>query len=254
MPTPTKGPRLGAGPTHERMILSNMSQQLFEHKRITTTVTKAKRLRPVAERLITFAKRGDLASRRRVMRQLTDKSVVHELFTSIAPAMEGREGGYTRITKIGNRKGDNAPMAVIELVMEPVASKATVSEAERAAAKAAPAPAAPVDTPTGSTTADVQEKEIPADEQAPAVGSEEAAEVAAENSEAEFPGSHAPLESGEAPEGFSVKGNRNSMKYHVPGSRWYSGTTAEIWFDSPANAEAAGFQPAGGAAAQKISE
>ena len=254
MPTPTKGPRLGAGPTHERMILSNLSQQLFEHKRITTTVTKAKRLRPVAERLITFAKRGDLASRRRVMRQLTDKSVVHELFTSIAPAMDGREGGYTRITKIGNRKGDNAPMAVIELVMEPVASKATVSEAERATAKAAPAPVAPVDTPAGSTTADVQEKEIPADEQAPAVGSEEAAEVAAENQDAEFPGSHAPLESGEAPEGFAVKGNRNSMKYHVPGSRWYSGTTAEIWFDSPANAEAAGFQPAGGAAAQKISE
>ncbi|MDO4918712.1 50S ribosomal protein L17 [Kocuria sp.] len=254
MPTPTKGPRLGAGPTHERMILSNMSQQLFEHKRITTTVTKAKRLRPVAERLITFAKRGDLASRRRVMRQLTDKSVVHELFTSIASAMEGREGGYTRITKIGNRKGDNAPMAVIELVMEPVAKRETVAEAERATAKAAPAPAAPVDTPAGSSTADVKAEEIPAEEQAPAVGSEEAAEVAAENKDAEFPGSHAPLESGEAPEGFAVKGNRNSMKYHVPGSRWYSGTTAEIWFDSPANAEAAGFQPAGGAAAQKISE
>ena len=130
MPTPTKGPRLGAGPTHQRMILSNLSQQLFEHKRITTTVTKAKRLRPVAERLITFAKRGDLAARRRVMRQLTDKSVVHELFTSIAPAMEGRDGGYTRITKIGNRKGDNAPMAVIELVMEPVAKRETVAEAE----------------------------------------------------------------------------------------------------------------------------
>ena len=230
MPTPTKGPRLGAGPTHERMILSNLSQQLFEHKRITTTVTKAKRLRPVAERMITFAKRGDLASRRRVMRQLTDKSVVHELFTSIAAAMEGRDGGYTRITKIGNRKGDNAPMAVIELVMEPVAKKETDAEAVKA-------------------------KEIPADEQAPAVGSDEAAEVAAENKDAaEFAGSHAPLESGEAPEGFAVKGNRNSMKYHVPGSRWYSGTTAEIWFDSPANAEAAGFQPAGGAAAQKISE
>ena len=230
MPTPTKGPRLGAGPTHERMILSNLSQQLFEHKRITTTVTKAKRLRPVAERMITFAKRGDLASRRRVMRQLTDKSVVHELFTSIAAAMEGRDGGYTRITKIGNRKGDNAPMAVIELVMEPVAKKETDAE-------------------------DVKAKEIPADEQAPAVGSDEAAEVAAENKDAaEFAGSHAPLESGEAPEGFAVKGNRNSMKYHVPGSRWYSGTTAEIWFDSPANAEAAGFQPAGGAAAQKISE
>ncbi|CAL8899101.1 50S ribosomal protein L17, sunset domain variant [Kocuria varians] len=251
MPTPTKGPRLGAGPTHERMILSNLSQQLFEHKRITTTVTKAKRLRPVAERMITFAKRGDLASRRRVMRQLTDKSVVHELFTSIAAAMEGREGGYTRITKIGNRKGDNAPMAVIELVMEPVANKETVAEAERATAKAAPAPAAPVDTPADTTAEDVKAKEIPADEQAPAVGSDE---VAAENKDAEFAGSHAPLQSGEAPEGFAIKGNRNSMKYHVPGSRWYSGTTAEIWFDSPANAEAAGFQPAGGAAAQKISE
>jgi len=236
------------------MILSNLSQQLFEHKRITTTVTKAKRLRPVAERLITFAKRGDLAARRRVMRQLTDKSVVHELFTSIAPAMEGRDGGYTRITKIGNRKGDNAPMAVIELVMEPVAKRETVAEAERATTKAATEPAAPVDTPAGSTAEDVKENEIPAEEQAPAIGSEEAAEVAEENQDAEFAGSHAPLESGEAPEGFTVKGNRNSMKYHVPGSRWYSGTTAEIWFDSPANAEAAGFQPAGGAAAQKISE
>ncbi len=208
----------------------------------------------MAERLITFAKRGDLAARRRVMRQLTDKSVVHELFTSIAPAMEGRDGGYTRITKIGNRKGDNAPMAVIELVMEPVAKRETVAEAERATTKAAAEPAAPVDTPAGSTAEDVKKNEIPAEEQAPAIGSEEAAEVAEENQDAEFAGSHAPLESGEAPEGFTVKGNRNSMKYHVPGSRWYSGTTAEIWFDSPANAEAAGFQPAGGAAAQKISE
>lgn len=133
MPTPTKGPRLGGSPSHQRLILANMSQQLFEHKRITTTVTKAKRLRPVAERLITFAKRGDLASRRRVMRSLTDKSVVHELFTSIAPAMADRPGGYTRITKIGNRSGDNAPMAVIELVMEPVAPRAVVEEATTAA-------------------------------------------------------------------------------------------------------------------------
>ncbi|MBD2762388.1 50S ribosomal protein L17 [Kocuria sp. cx-455] len=253
MPTPTKGPRLGGGPTHERMMLSNMSQQLFEHKRITTTVTKAKRLRPVAERLITFAKRGDLAARRRVMRQLNDKSVVHELFTAIAPAMDGRDGGYTRITKIGNRKGDNAPMAVIELVMEPVATKSTVAEAEKATEKAAVAPAAPVDTPADTTAEEVKAQEIPAEEQAPETP-EEAAEVAAENQDAEFAGSRAPLESGEAPEGFSIKGNKNSMKYHVPGSRWYSGTTAEIWFDSPANAEAAGFQPAGGAAAQKIAE
>ncbi|ALU40654.1 50S ribosomal protein L17 [Kocuria flava] len=252
MPTPTKGPRLGGGPAHERLMLANLSQQLFEHKRITTTVTKAKRMRPYAERLITFAKRGDLAARRRVLAQLSDKSVVHELFTTIASAMEDRNGGYTRITKIGNRKGDNAPMAVIELVMEPVATKATVAEAERATEKAAPAPAAPVDTPAGSTAEDVAAEEIPAQEQAPEVGSEEAAAVAAENAEAEFPGSHAPLESGEAPEGFDVKGNKNSMKYHVPGSRWYAGTTAEIWFDSPASAEAAGFQPAGGAAAQKL--
>lgn len=252
MPTPTKGPRLGGGPAHERLMLANLSQQLFEHKRITTTVTKAKRMRPYAERLITFAKRGDLAARRRVLAQLTDKSVVHELFTTIASAMEDRNGGYTRITKIGNRYGDNAPMAVIELVMEPVATKATVAEAERATAKAAPAPAAPVDTPAERTTEEVAAEEIPAEEQAPEVGSDGAAEVAAENAEAEFTGSHAPLESGEAPEGFDVKGNKNSMKFHVPGSRWYAGTTAEIWFDSPASAEAAGFQPAGGAAAQKL--
>ena len=116
MPTPTKGPRLGGGPAHERLMLANLSQQLFEHKRITTTVTKAKRMRPYAERLITFAKRGDLAARRRVLAQLTDKSVVHELFTTIASAMEDRNGGYTRITRIGPRRGDAAEMAVIELI------------------------------------------------------------------------------------------------------------------------------------------
>ncbi|MFI2754318.1 50S ribosomal protein L17 [Cellulomonas sp. P22] len=139
MPTPTKGPRLGGGPAHERLILANLATSLFEHKRITTTETKAKRLRPHAERLITIAKRGDLASRRRVMTTIRDKSVVHALFTEIAPAMAEREGGYTRITKIGNRKGDNAPMAVIELVLEPVSPKqAVVREAEKAAKKSAP--------------------------------------------------------------------------------------------------------------------
>ena len=107
MPTPTKGPRLGGSPTHERHMLNNLSAQLFQHKRITTTLTKAKRLRPVAERFITFGKKGDLAARRRVLRSITDKSVVHELFTVIAPAMAERPGGYTRIIKIGNRKGDN---------------------------------------------------------------------------------------------------------------------------------------------------
>jgi len=137
MPTPTKGPRLGGGPAHERLILANLATSLFEHDSITTTEAKAKRLRPLAERLITFAKRGDLHSRRRVMTVIRDKGVVHRLFVEIAPDMAERNGGYTRITKIGARKGDNAPMAVIELVREPVAKKATVKEAEGATKRAA---------------------------------------------------------------------------------------------------------------------
>jgi large subunit ribosomal protein L17 len=146
MPTPTKGPRLGGGPAHERLLLANLATQLFAHRRITTTEAKAKRVRPLAERLITFAKRGDLASRRRVLTVVRDKGVVHELFTEIAPAMAERQGGYTRITKIGNRKGDNAPLAVIELVLEPLTAKqATVREAEAATRSAAKkAAAAPV--------------------------------------------------------------------------------------------------------------
>ena len=123
MAAPTKGPRLGGGPSHERLMLRNMATSLFKHGKITTTETKAKRLRPLAERLVTFAKRGDLASRRRVIAQLTERSVVHELFTNIAPQVADRQGGYTRITKLGFRKGDNAPMALIELVLEPVNAK-----------------------------------------------------------------------------------------------------------------------------------
>lgn len=161
MPTPTKGPRLGGGPAHERLILANLATALFEHKRITTTETKAKRLRPLAERLITFAKRGDLHARRRVMTTIRDKSVVHELFVEIAPQMTEREGGYTRITKIGPRKGDNAPMAVIELVLEPVSPKqAVVREATKAAAKAAPkAEETPVEDTVEETPADAPEAE-----------------------------------------------------------------------------------------------
>ncbi|MBO0608664.1 50S ribosomal protein L17 [Myceligenerans salitolerans] len=140
MPTPTKGARLGGSPAHERLILANLSTALFEHGRITTTETKAKRLRPLAEKLITFAKKGDLHARRRVLRVVRDKGVVHTLFTEIAPTMAERDGGYTRITKIGARKGDNAPMAVIELVTEPVSPKqAVVKEATKATEKAAPA-------------------------------------------------------------------------------------------------------------------
>jgi len=136
MPTPTKGPRLGGGPAHERLLLANLAAALFTHKSIKTTETKAKRLRPLAERLITFAKRGDLHARRRVLATIGDKEVVHILFTEIAPLVAEREGGYTRITKLGFRKGDNAPMAQIELVLEPVVKKPS---AKKAAAKAASA-------------------------------------------------------------------------------------------------------------------
>ena len=135
MPTPTKGPRLGGGPAHERLMLANLATALFEHGKITTTEAKAKRLRPLAERLITFAKRGDLAARRKVMTVIRDKSVVHELFTEIGPQYAGRPGGYTRITKIGSRKGDNAPMAVIDLV-EPMLEQ-VVAEATGATKRAA---------------------------------------------------------------------------------------------------------------------
>ena len=179
MPKPTKGARLGGGPAHERMMLNQLAAQLFEHKRIQTTETKAKRLRPVAERLVTFAKRGDLHSRRRVMRQITDASVVHELFTEIAPLVENRDGGYTRIIKTGYRKGDRAPLAIVELVLEPVtpkqkkaapaAEEAAVEETEAAETEA---------TETEAAETEVTETEVT--EEAPA---EEAAEAASEETE-----------------------------------------------------------------------
>ena len=151
MPTPTKGHRLGGSPAHERHILANLATALFQHGKITTTEAKARRLRPVAERLITFAKRGDMHARRHVLTVVTDKGVVHQLFTEIAPEFSERDGGYTRITKIGPRKGDNAAMAVIELVRgEPVAAKPrrrTRRTPEAVAAPAAAAPAPVVDEP-----------------------------------------------------------------------------------------------------------
>ncbi len=157
MPTPTKGPRLGGGPAHERLMLANLATALFEHGRITTTEAKAKRLRPLAERLITFAKRGDLHARRRVLTVVRDKSVVHTLFTEIGPQYAGRPGGYTRITKIGPRKGDNAPMAIIELVepmLEQVVAEATGATKRAAKEQAAAAPAAVVETVVDETVVD----------------------------------------------------------------------------------------------------
>lgn len=193
MPQPTKGPRLGGGPAHERLLLANLATALFTHQRITTTETKAKRLRPYAERLITFAKRGDLHARRRVMRVITDKTAVHLLFTEIAPLVADREGGYTRITKVGYRKGDNAPMAVIELVLEPVSPKAKSTKKA-----AAPATAAPVAEEAAVEEAAVEEtvvEEIAAEETA---AQETATEVVEEAAAEEAPAAEA-AESGDAP-------------------------------------------------------
>ncbi len=166
MPTPTKGARLGGGPAHERLMLANLATALFEHGRITTTEAKAKRLRPLAERLITFAKRGDLHARRRVMTVVKDKSVVHVLFTEIGPQYAGRPGGYTRITKIGPRKGDNAPMAVIELV-EPMAEQ-VVAEATGATKRAAKEKAAAEAVPAAEVEETTAVEEAPAEETAAA--------------------------------------------------------------------------------------
>ncbi len=193
MPQPTKGPRLGGGPAHERLLLANLATALFTHQRITTTETKAKRLRPYAERLITFAKRGDLHARRRVMRVITDKTAVHLLFTEIAPLVADREGGYTRITKVGYRKGDNAPMAVIELVLEPVSPKAKSTKKA-----AAPAAAAPVAEEAAAEEAAVEETVVEETAAEETAAQEIATEVVEEAAAEEAPAAEA-AESGDAP-------------------------------------------------------
>ncbi|MGL4176624.1 MAG: 50S ribosomal protein L17 [Dermatophilaceae bacterium] len=258
MPTPTKGPRLGGGPAHERLILAGLATALFEHDSITTTEAKAKRLRPLAERLVTFAKRGDLHARRRVMTVVRDKSVVHRLFVEIAPDMSERAGGYTRITKVGPRKGDNAPMAVIELVREPVAKKATVKEAESATKRAArdrkksaeaeaALTAKPTEAADGAATATSDSEETKAGKTATEETATEETKAGETATVVDLPaGAVAPLEDGSAPEGYTVKGNADSGKYHVEGSRWYDQTVAEFWFADADAAEAAGFTPAGG--------
>ncbi len=181
MPKPTKGPRLGGGPAHERLLLANLAAALYTHKSIKTTETKAKRLRPLAERLITFAKRGDLHARRRVLSVIGDKDVVHTLFAEIAPLVADRDGGYTRITKVGNRKGDNAPMAVIELVLEPVTPKkksaAAAPKAEKAEKPAEVVEEAPAEEAPAEDAAAEDAAEAGAESQAEG----EAAEAAAED-------------------------------------------------------------------------
>ena len=177
MPAPTKGARLGGSPAHQRLILANLASQLFEHGRIVTTEAKAKRLRPLAEKLITKAKRGDIHSRRLVLTTVRDKGVVHTLFTEIAPNLADRDGGYTRITKVGPRKGDNAPMALIELVQESVEESRKANAKGVAPAKKAPAKKAAKSTagtatatsaPPAAAASNASEVEPPAAEKGPA--------------------------------------------------------------------------------------
>jgi large subunit ribosomal protein L17 len=226
MPQPTKGPRLGGSPAHQRLILANLATSLFEHSKITTTEAKARRLRPYAERLITKAKVGDLHNIRQIAKLIRDKDVIYKLVHEIGPFFADREGGYLRITKTLPRKGDNAPMAVIELV----AQKTVTSEADRArrvrsSQQATEAPAE--EAPVADDTTEVEEVEESASTEDAPYGE----------------GSHAPLEDpDEAPEGFEIKGNADSMLYHVPDSPFYERTVAEVWFKTPEAAEAAGFQ------------
>ncbi len=233
MPKPKKGNRLGGSASHQEKILANMASQLFEHGAITTTETKAKNLRPYAEKLITKAKDGSLAARRNAAKMIRNKDVLATLFEEIGPMFAERNGGYTRIIKLENRKGDNAPMAQISLVTESTAA-AEASRATRVAAskKANEEKAAKKD-------ADQAAAEEKTAEAAPA-----AEAPAADAAETELPaGAHAPLEDpNEAPEGFPIKGNANSKKYHVPGSSFYDRTIAEIWFATEEDAEAAGYE------------
>lgn len=191
MPKPTKGARLGGGPAHERLMLQNLAASLFTHKSIKTTEMRAKRLRPVAERMITFAKRGDLHSRRRVLGMISDKSVVHELFTEIAPLVAERQGGYTRITKLGFRKGDNASMVQMELVLEPVNAKpkAKVSTKAEKPAKAAPAEEAPAEETETDVTTEPEATEVPVEETTEPAdkASVEAADAAADEAQGANP-------------------------------------------------------------------
>ena len=231
MPQPTKGARLGGSPAHQRLMLANLATSLFRHGKIRTTETKAKRLRPFAERLVTFGKRGDLASRRRAIAVLKDKEVVHELFEEIAPKYANRPGGYTRTTKIGPRKGDNAPMAVIELVEE--MPEEETPKPKRAARKAAKADA------VAALAGETDEAEEAA---APEAKAAETDVVGADEEPPYGEGSHAALDDDSQPEGFPIKGNEDSMLYHSPDSPSYGQTTAEVWFATEEAAEAAGFQ------------
>ena len=269
MPQPTKGARLGGSPAHQRLILANLATSLFQHGKITTTEAKAKRLRPYAERLITKAKRGDLHNRREIQKVIRDRETVHRLMHEIGPFFADRNGGYTRITKTIPRQGDNAPMAVIELIAQKTvtdeadrARRVAGSQRRRGSAPAGASAAAPATTDADETGPTAGENAVDEVEGSTAAATEEgtgsagtdtatdsAADVPSEESAstADAPygeGSHAPLaDPAEAPEGFPIKGNEDSKIYHVPESPHYGRTVAEVWFATTDAAEAAGFEP-----------
>ncbi|MGI8723580.1 MAG: 50S ribosomal protein L17 [Geodermatophilaceae bacterium] len=272
MPTPTKGRRMGGSSAHQRLMLANLATALFEHGRIRTTESRAKRLRPYAERLVTIAKREDLHSRRLVMKTIRDKEIVHHLFAEIAPRYAERPGGYTRIIKIGARKGDNAPMAIIELVESLTVAQEAVGEAERARGTrfsrrrgadvedtvldddmdhsdldedkdSAVSAEASGDEDSSDEDDDLQPELLVDDDD------DDADDAGASDDAAPYgSGSHGPTADGSAPEGFAIKGNANSMKFHQPDGQWYEQTEPEAWFATVADAERAGFTEAGSSA------
>lgn len=242
MPTPTKGPRLGGGPSHEKLMLANLATSLFEHGKITTTETKARRVQPLAERLVTKAKRGDLHNRRQIQRVIRDKDVVHRLMNEIGPFYVDRPGGYTRVTRTMPRKGDNAQMAVIELVPE----KTVTSEAEAARkttfAKDQQAEAGQ----TGSSAAEAASSE-PETVTVDAATATQPVEVEESESTEDAPygeGSRAPQADGSIPDGFPVKGDEDGRVYYTADNSSYGEVEAAVFFATAEAAEDAGFEQA----------
>ncbi len=235
MPKPTKGPRFGGSPAHQRIILANLASQLFEHGKITTTEAKAKRVQPLAERLISKAKRGDLHNRRhRAADRSPTRASCTSLFTEIAPKLADREGGYTRITKIGPRKGDNAPMAVIEIVTE------TVEESRKAKAKAAPRRPSRSRRPSLRRRPRTRMRRRPVRLLRPRRPTR--SWRTSNWRPAKSPTSvRAPTSARSRRPASTSRATRDSMKFHTPESQWYEQTKAEVWFNSVEAAEAAGF-------------
>lgn len=243
MPTPTKGPRLGGGPSHERLMLANLATSLFEHGKITTTETKARRMQPLAERLVTKAKRGDLHNRRQIQRLIRDKDVVHRLMNEIGPFYADRPGGYTRITRTMPRKGDNAQMAVIELVQE----KTVAAEAEAARkTKFAKDQQGEAGQPAQAGSAETASSE-PETVTVDAATATRPVEVEESESTEDAPygaGSHAPLDDGSVPAGFPVKADEDGQVYYTEDDAAYASVEAGVFFSTAEAAEDAGFEQA----------